>query len=248
MSIRRGFSLLELLVVIVIIALLLSLVLPAVQSARSAARRSNCTSNLKQIGLAMQSFHDVKRALPRYRLCPAPWMNGADVYCQQLTSPGAYTGPNEIWSAPYDSRVAPTDAPLPDFNAQRFLLAPFLAATTGVFQCPDGFDRTPGSATYGATYQVSYAMSKIIGGPSGMKLGTISAGNGTSKVLLAWDHDNTPGCSDDVGAPVFPYTNADAQPHYPVGRHQGVFMVLYCDGHITGMEQEDLQQTFFYAK
>jgi len=248
MNIRRGFTLLELLVVIVIVALLLSLILAAVQSTRSAARRVTCTSNLRQIGVALLSFHDVRQKLPRYRLCPAPWMNGADVSCQQLTSPAQYTGPNEIWWAPYDSPVAPTDAPLPDFNARRFLLAPFLESVAGAFKCPEGFDRTPGSATFGAAYQVSYALSKIIGGPSGMKLGTISNGNGTSKVLLAWDHDNTPGCSNDAGAQVFPYTDADAQPHYPVGRHQGAFMVLYCDGHVVGMAQEELQQSYFYAE
>ena len=61
---RRGFTLVELLVVMAVIGMLVGLLLPAVQQAREAARRTSCRNNLRQLSLALQSYHDQIRVFP----------------------------------------------------------------------------------------------------------------------------------------------------------------------------------------
>ena len=96
-----GFTLIELLVVIAIIAVLIALLLPAVQSAREAARRIQCTNNLKQIGLAMHSYAGVHDALPPgwKGCCWGTWLIYVMPYLEQqaLYNSWNFAG-NNVWS------------------------------------------------------------------------------------------------------------------------------------------------------
>jgi prepilin-type N-terminal cleavage/methylation domain-containing protein/prepilin-type processing-associated H-X9-DG protein len=134
---RRGFTLIELLVVIAIIAVLIALLLPAVQAAREAARRSQCTNNLKQLGLAVHNYHSINDSLPPGRIIPSG------------TNPAIFSGAqNTTWfnlMLPLIEQGAMGNAynftlgaegpqtPLP----QGFFANSTVAATKiGIFQCP----------------------------------------------------------------------------------------------------------------
>jgi prepilin-type N-terminal cleavage/methylation domain-containing protein/prepilin-type processing-associated H-X9-DG protein len=133
---RRGFTLIELLVVIAIISVLIALLLPAVQSAREAARRIQCSNNLKQIGLGLHNYESVAGAFP-----PSDIVQG--------------TGNTVTWAGGFSvhARILPLMEQGVAFNALNFYFSHLGAPNTSVvtlsmstFVCPSDVNsgqRTP---------------------------------------------------------------------------------------------------------
>jgi len=104
---RSGFTLVELLVVIAIIGILVALLLPAVQSARAAARRMSCSNNLKQIGLALHNYHSSFSTFPEgSRL--SNFIGPLTAILPYLENAGTYENFDfsKSYSDPYNQRVA----------------------------------------------------------------------------------------------------------------------------------------------
>jgi len=101
---KRGFTLIELLVVIAIIGTLVALLMPAVSAAREAARRTQCSNNLKNLGLAMINYHDVNRKFPLGAVA-----HPADYFAPTATASfrDASTAPPGVWGTTWTISILP---------------------------------------------------------------------------------------------------------------------------------------------
>ena len=191
---RSGFTLIELLVVIAIIAVLVAILLPAVQQAREAARRSQCKSNLKNLGLAMQNFHEVYGMLPvgefnddnrnwGWGAAILPYIDQAGIY-NQLTNdttnfmifiPGNGTNSHMLLNPPYigaASTSADSNNTAGGVNStgnpsgSTSGTGAIRGAALAVFQCPsDPWPRTNSSNNIGKTnYLANMGSDTSVGG------------------------------------------------------------------------------------
>jgi prepilin-type N-terminal cleavage/methylation domain-containing protein/prepilin-type processing-associated H-X9-DG protein len=138
MIVRRrvpGFTLIELLVVIAIIAVLIALLLPAVQAAREAARRIQCTNNLKQFGIALHGYHDAVGTFPMGYVAGSRFVDGA-----------TDTAPGWGWAA----MILPQLEQGPLFHAANFSIsvaapqnATVIGTTLSTFLCPSDLTSGP---------------------------------------------------------------------------------------------------------
>src|SRR5262245_51097304 len=94
-------------------------------------------------------------------------------------------------------------------------------------------------------------MNYVTGGPNGKRLAELTNGNGSSNIVIVWDHGRTPGCANSTIAaprgPWQPFNNPADTTHYPEKRHVGVFNALFCDGHVSAIRQNELLDQLFYA-
>jgi prepilin-type N-terminal cleavage/methylation domain-containing protein/prepilin-type processing-associated H-X9-DG protein len=166
---RRGFTLVELLVVIAIIATLIGLLLPAVQTAREAARRSACSNQLKQLSLGMAIHEEAKKCYPAGRE-GSDTCDGAPVIGEN-TSGFVHILPYIEQASLYSEYTRLAAATTPKANGPQVFATSLFSETPAAFRCPSNVKPLSGADTTGARPEVGYGCYAMCQGHQGPSAG-----------------------------------------------------------------------------
>ena len=166
----RGFTLLELLVVIAVVSLLLSLLIPAVFDARRAAARARCAHQSKQVELATQAFEVTFNAFPKYWRSPLrytgpfPQQQHFSVFSQIVPFLDLASLHNQInFQVDLLEDAAASQSPTPDLSFHSPANTTVMATTVAVLLCPSDPAPTSSPACKGSNYRANYGTSQPLG-------------------------------------------------------------------------------------
>jgi len=199
---KRGFTLVELLVVIAIIGMLIALLLPAVQAAREAARRMQCTNKLKQLALTLHSFHDVQNRFPASSYDPI--VTSLEIrLCGYLPLLLPYMEQNAVYGAMMQRHVS--GSPDPDAARWNIWEKPSGHVLIDAFLCPSDSGGAKWGGPTNGTVRLRQPVTNYRGSRGDLAGNDVQGNNSTlGPAATSLDgYDRSPGWPTDHASPFF---------------------------------------------